>query len=210
MKPTVIWSNDDITVWNFPLAASQDELDFFASTLDPLEFAWAHSFGTPEARRATIVRRAQLRILLAQQLENEPNEIEFEKLRFGKPVVKGREVYFSASARLEFGSIALSKTKEIGVDLEKYIPFLLTDSREFFPDKKPLDPDKQDELCRGTMQTWTRREAIAKATGRGIRAMDEIPELGSGETIQIFDLTVTVQDIPAPDGYHQAIAWMVT
>ena len=171
MNPSVAWSNDEITVWQFPLTATSEELDRLSSVLSPYEFAWAHSFGKPEARKASIVRRGQLRILLAEQLQVTPKETEFEH-----------------PDRL------MVAPHWPGDDFDDYDHFLA---------------NTKEERLQRYVQDWCRREALGKASGHGIRTLDAIPTPEPFATIKFFDLEAQVHDIPAPDGYHQSIAWMV-
>ncbi len=211
MNPSVAWSNDEITVWQFPLTATSEELDRLSSVLSPYEFAWAHSFGKPEARKASIVRRGQLRILLAEQLQVTPKEIEFESLAFGKPIVKGSDLHFSATSCLEYGGVAISKTRQIGLDLEHPDRLMVAPHwpGDDFDDYDHFLANTKEERLQRYVQDWCRREALGKASGHGIRTLDAIPTPEPFATIKFFDLEAQVHDIPAPDGYHQSIAWMV-
>lgn len=148
---SLIWNESDIQVFQFSLNAPDDELNRLASLLTPNEFAQAHAFAKPELRRSAIIRRAHLRELLAAELNIQPTEIEFQSKPLGKPQAANQPIHFSASSSGSYGLVAISRTKILGVDIERHDPTQIHDATQ----------DDQDPT-HAFFQAWTQKEAIFK------------------------------------------------
>ncbi|WP_129125515.1 4'-phosphopantetheinyl transferase family protein [Geomonas oryzae] len=127
-------------------------------------------------REEFLVGRGLLREMLAKLLCVEPREVEFCEGEFGKPYLRDQQglgdgVRFNVSHSGATLLMAVSRGREIGVDLEEtredlaFRPmaeryFSLREKEELFG----LEPGEQLEAF---YRCWTRKEAYMKGTGSG-------------------------------------------
>jgi 4'-phosphopantetheinyl transferase len=118
-----------------------------------------------------VLGRACLRILLGTALDLAPQAVSFTENPYGKPETPG--VSFNVAHSRDTILIALRRDGPVGVDIEWINPAF--DAMEiaqsaFHPDEiaqlvSILDADGQR---RAFYALWTRKEALAKADGRGL------------------------------------------
>jgi 4'-phosphopantetheinyl transferase len=147
------------------------EVERLALLLAPEERARAARFAFARDRRRFIVRRARLRETLAAATGTAPERLVYTENGYGKPVLPGGAVHFSASHSHELWVVALS-AQELGVDIEHHQPEL--DWRDlaaglFRADERAaLDALAPDDAVRGFFDCWARKEAFVKAIGKGL------------------------------------------
>lgn len=143
----------------------------------------------PAAGRSA-ASRAGLREVLGGYLEIAPAEVRLDRLPRGKPVLgpdhRHAGLEFSVSHAGPLGVVAVTRAAPVGVDIERVgaragwrlvAAGLLTDreSREILE----CPPGEQE---RRFYAVWTAKEAVAKASGRGLPwALREIEVTGGGE-----------------------------
>jgi len=120
--------------------------------------------------------RGLLRAVLASRLGIDPAAVQFEIGTLGKPRLAssagGRELRFNVSASQDCLAIALSTDCEVGVDVECH----RTVSAEILRSRSVLSNGEREHLAglpaeeraATFLRWWTRKEAIAKADGRGV------------------------------------------
>ncbi len=113
--------------------------------------------------------------------------LEFTNNEFGKPYITGMEnFYFNLSHSGDMAVCAISDTP-VGVDVEK-----ITRDCGVAIDRYFLPSEIEISKGRGTSYIWTRKEAVAKANGRGIGVgIDKIDTSGDiitldGEEYRLF------------------------
>lgn len=168
----------------------------------------------PERERATAYRRradrdrfvvcnALMRLALARHLGS-PADIDRTCTScgkpHGKPAVVGHALEISASHSGDWIAVALSARAPIGVDVEEIKPGkdmgqLL--NYVFSPSELTLLPDPKAVFY----QAWTRKEAILKATGEGLR------KPMSGLTV-LPECSHNVRDLHPGPGYAAAVAML--
>lgn len=147
------------------------EVERLALLLAPEERARAARFAFAEGRRRFIVRRARLREVLAAATGATPERLVYTANGYGKPMLAGGDMHFSASHSHELWVVALSG-QELGVDVEYHQPDL--DWRDlaaglFRADERTaLDALAPDDAVRGFFDCWARKEAFVKAIGKGL------------------------------------------
>ncbi|MEQ9620111.1 MAG: 4'-phosphopantetheinyl transferase superfamily protein [Deltaproteobacteria bacterium] len=136
----------------------------------------ADRFRFNEERSKFIQARGVLRTVLGKYLNLRPNELVFDYNKYGKPGLQARinprNVKFNLSHSRSLAIYAVTKDREVGVDVEylrdvkradKIIErFFSQHEREFYGSR----PSAIKKLA--FFQLWTRKEAYTKAMGAGI------------------------------------------
>src|SRR5262249_50093841 len=109
-----------------------------------------------------------LRKILSDYLNTGPEKITFTYNQYGKPATNG--IHFNLSHSADLAILAVSRTRELGVDLEKITPIDDRIAEHFFsPNEvaalRALPEDGQQEAF---FAVWTRKEAYVKAHGQGL------------------------------------------
>jgi len=116
-----------------------------------------------------------LRLLLARYLDEEPDAIRFATHPQGKPYLDGdTSVRFNLSHSGDLAAAAVALRREVGVDVERRRPVRSADrvARRIMSDAElarylALPDDERNDFL---LWVWTRKEALVKASGTGIRA----------------------------------------
>ncbi|WP_245435614.1 4'-phosphopantetheinyl transferase family protein [Microvirga calopogonii] len=158
------------------LDAEPEVISTVAGCLAEDERRRAERFASERDRRRFIATRGQLRHILAARLEIAPSDVEFEYAPQGKPHLSRRmaagDLHFSVSRSEDAAVIALSNTREVGVDIEAVRPIPEADhiaalcfSASEYGSYCALPTEARPA---GFFQRWTRLEAISKAIGCGL------------------------------------------
>ncbi|HWK27246.1 MAG TPA: 4'-phosphopantetheinyl transferase superfamily protein [Solirubrobacter sp.] len=116
-----------------------------------------------------IAARAALRVVLAQRLDTTPQAVTITTTAHGKPELPGpgARLRFNHSHSGDRALIALAEAVEVGVDVERT-------SRRSNAVERALTPGEAATLHAAgdrhlaLLQTWCRKEALAKARGDGL------------------------------------------
>lgn len=205
-------------LWRFPVADVREDDQ---SLLSESELSRAARYLVPEARRRFIARRSQLRRTLARYLSVDPASLNLLFSDTGKPTLVASEgadppLRFNVSSSGDWLLVSLSAAFEVGVDIERgvaghdfaAIEHLAMSEAE----RRYLAGMTGAARLRAFYRTWTMKEAVVKALGKGltyplasvpIPTGGSVPDvsltLGSGES---FSLT-SFEPVP---GYFGAIA----
>lgn len=161
-----------ITIWRIKTADFLFKLDDFKAILDVVETAKFLRFKIEADQQTRIISRAILRILLGRYLNIDPEEIQFTLNHQKKPILKNsnaENLHFNVSHSGNWILIAVS-TYPIGVDLE-YIDtsFTYQNLLNFSFNIEEKNYIQTSKLPHQTFyQLWTRKEALLKATGKGL------------------------------------------
>lgn len=167
---------DDLEVVAIMLDAGPDVIREIGACLTEDERRRAGGLTWERDRRRFIATRGQLRHLLASKLGIPPSDVELEYGPQGKPRLSRRmpvrELRFGVTRSEDTAVIALSNTREVGVDIEAVRPVAEADdiaalcfSVPEYESYRALRPEDQPE---GFFRRWTRLEAISKALGCGL------------------------------------------
>ena len=181
-------SKGQVHVWRASLDVSEDRLRDLERTLSRDEQSRAGRFKFAQERRRFIAARGILRTLLGRYLVVDPCLLQFSYGMWGKPFLSSmprhRNLGFnlSHSGGLALYAVALGS---VGIDLERIcaVKEMEQIARRFF---SPSERRSLRRLAGPSRQVaffgcWTRREAYAKATGRGLTMPGEgagLPMLG--------------------------------
>jgi 4'-phosphopantetheinyl transferase len=165
-----------VHVWRASLNHPQNRLQQLRGTLSADEAERAARFHFERDRQHFIAARGLLREILSRYLKLSPDDLRFKYTSYGKPYLTdecgGAWLRFNVSHSGELALYALSRERELGVDIEQ----LRTDiehqqiASQFFSEQEiaalhALPTDLQHEaffLC------WTRKEAYIKGIGEGL------------------------------------------
>ena len=160
---------------SFALEPSGPGEERWVRVLDEADRERAATFRFERDRRRFVRVRGVLRTLLARALDRDPAGLRFRRGDWGKPHLADRELEFSVSHSRSRALIAIRAGGPVGIDLEpvRALPNLLGVARKAFT---PLEYEQltalPEELQRACFfRIWTRKEALAKAVGEGLRAM---------------------------------------
>jgi len=161
-----------------------------AELLTSAERERAARFKFEKDRRLYTVAHAALRSLLAGYLNVAPGGLEFESGRRGKPrlapTLTKDKLEFNLSHSHEVALIAVTREREIGVDVERVtedFAFAEVAERYFTAGEvSALRALPQDLQRRAFYQCWTSKEAFLKARGVGLSGeLDEVEIVLAGE-----------------------------
>jgi 4'-phosphopantetheinyl transferase len=169
-------SGDEVQVWRASLERDVRTLDDLREALSPDERARADRFHFERDRRHYVAARGVLRLLLGRHLSLPPAEVRFCYNAHGKPrLAEGcgsADVRFNVSHSHGLALFALSRGREVGVDVERERAELAGEQlaeRFFAPAEvavlRSLPGWQRREAF---FACWTRKEAYIKAVGKGL------------------------------------------
>lgn len=165
----------EVHVWHGSLLPAADVGDL-AHLLSPDETQRAARFKFEEDRRRFVVARARLRQLIAAYLGTTPEQLKFVYGANGKPALSPEfcthDIHFNLSHSRELVAIALTRGRQVGIDVEFIREDLDVDklARRFFSicEQNELAKLSGPEMYQGFFNCWTRKEACIKAQGSGV------------------------------------------
>jgi 4'-phosphopantetheinyl transferase len=164
---------DEIHVWSVPLTVGPEQLFRLGKLLDAEEQDRARRYVHVRSREQYVIARAVLRILLGRYLDVPASAVRFASGPQGKPLLaSSRGLHFNVSHSEGMALIAVTRTGEVGVDVERIRPcemHLDMADRFFTPGEaaalRALPRERGEEVF---FHVWTRKEAFLKALGLGL------------------------------------------
>lgn len=163
--------------------------------LDPLR-------GRQVARRRIILRR-----ILGHALGLPADRLDFTTNANGKPELANHPLLFNLSASDGWVAVALSDGIDIGIDIERFRTVMESaDMAERYfalPEAGTIGSLPEPHRSAAFLRCWTRKEALMKALGQGMRAGLAKLEVGfqpfpeSGMVIDVGDEHLRLHDIEA-------------
>jgi 4'-phosphopantetheinyl transferase len=168
--------DDGVIVVSVTLQGSEAVAQRITAYLSTEELARASRYRFDKDRRAFIASRAVLRICLAHFLTIDPRDVVFEYSSEGKPQLQSAqnavELQFNVSHAEELVAIAIARKQRIGIDVEQTERVVdeIEIAEKYFStaESESLRALPEAERRRAFLAYWTRKEAYAKATGRGL------------------------------------------
>jgi 4'-phosphopantetheinyl transferase len=200
-----------IDVYFVDVTVADDVVEALAQLLTIPERARADRYRFNDDRRRSIVARAATRRFLARYLDADPATLDIDKEEFGKPVLRGRAVEFSASHSGDLVALAFSKETAVGVDVERRrkLTDTLALARRYFSAEEVAIVESEADATDAFFAIWTAKEAIVKASGKGIGTGDlhgfTVPFRDPQLRPVIDGWSVAAID-PKRDGYYAAVA----
>lgn len=179
-----------------------EAIEELEEALSPEEVARALQFCRSSHRRRFIAARGILRHILARYTGQEPRDLKFSYTDRGKPSLAKRsprqEISFNLSRSDDFALYAVSRSREVGVDLERVCSMddLKRIANLFFSKGELVvfEASRPTDQLQAFFRIWTRKEAYLKARGLGITAHP----LG-------FDLPIELDNVTFVD--ERGLAW---
>lgn len=140
----------------------------------PADERWrAGEIVVPAVRRRFVRARAAMRRVLGRRLGMPPHALAFAYGPTGKPLLAEHPgLHFNLSHSGERAVLALCEDGEVGVDLEsiRHRAQVLPVALRFFsgPEAAAVAAAAGEAQVATFLRTWTRKEAVLKATGRGM------------------------------------------
>jgi 4'-phosphopantetheinyl transferase len=187
-----------IQIWRVPLSQPQNVVCRLEGILSPGERERAARFHFDRDRRRYTISQGALRTILSDYLQQSPDQLCFQRGRFGKPYLAGLskhagedeagrpnvgnasvaanppELQFNLSHCEDLALVAVSDQRLVGVDVEKVRDVGQLDSivdRYFSQGEKHFLASTSPRERPLTLLTfWSRREAAAKALGLNLAA----------------------------------------
>lgn len=178
----------DVHVWCASLDLPASEVKFLQGSLSRDEQSRAARYQFQKDRDHFIVARGRLRDIIGRYLKSTPQEPRFCYGPYGKPElvenIAKPALHFNVSHSEGMALYAITRKREIGIDLEKIHPAVMEDNiaESFF---SPRELEQLHSLPENLQQKaffscWVRKEAYIKAKGEGLHI-----ELDS------FDVSIT-------------------
>ena len=215
--PSLALIRNEVRVWL--IRADEAELcsACCADLLSLAERERAARFKFEKDRRLYTVAHAALRSILAGYLNVAPGDLEFEIGRRGKPrlapTFSKDSLEFNLSHSSEVALIAVTREREIGVDVEhvkKEFAFAEVAERYFTTrEVSAIRALPEDLQRRAFYQCWTSKEAFLKAKGVGLSGeLDEVEILLDGQDLVRVKGTLAgwyLSELSPCDGYVGAV-----
>lgn len=166
---------DDVDVLAVDLSFDREREAVALRLLDRGELARHEAFLVDGARRRFLLSRGAIRLLLADRLGCSPAQLAFAGSKNGKPyaVLDGTQVpiSFNLSHSGNFGLIALSPSRSVGIDVEERRDRIDLDgvARQVFAATERDALARLDRVEKRDLffRLWTLKEALIKAKGTG-------------------------------------------
>ena len=197
---------DEVHLWVLDLDPGPTEAARRVAATTGAERERASRFRLPRHAERYLSAHGVLRLILSDVLACDPHALRLAAKPEGKPFLEDAPLEFNMSHSGDMALIAVSSGRQVGVDVEQLRPM---------PDLASLAARvcNEGELAsimglaqadreRAFFAVWTRKEALAKATGEGIAAVfrndgDAPAAMDNGWTL------VEVNDLP---GYAACVA----
>ncbi len=163
--------NYSVDVWRINISSNLPFLNDFLAIINPGELARANRYYHAKDRNRFIISRGALRIILGKYLNVSPIAIEFEIGINKKPHIKypnNTGIYYNISHAGDWILLGISNAA-IGVDTEQ-INYNYN-YKDVLPDNfslEEIDFIDQTMSFERFFMLWTRKEALTKATGKGL------------------------------------------
>lgn len=194
-------------IWYASTAELAGSISDYYAVLSNAEKLRAEKFRCLEDRCDYVLRRAVRRLILAQYVGCDPQEVEFGTNQHGKPFLLGSDgsIMFNAAHSKHVVLVGVTNGTELGIDVEyincefDWLPVARTFfSEHYFTDLKSRTGDVARALF---FSMWTQTEAILKARGVGLSGIRETLELDSSK-----DKDFRIVPFELPGSFHGSLA----
>lgn len=196
-----------IDLWLWPLDAEAGEIARYRAMLSLDELTRADRFVKPRDGARFAVGRGRLRELLGGYTGQDAEAVSFQTIAQKKPALAGGPA-FNLSHSGGWAALAVAPDAPdlaLGIDIEAHRMIERDLVRRFFSqaEQTAMTALSSEDWQLGFFQTWTRKEAVIKATGDGLYADLAGFDVSLGREVAARILRTTA---PLPD----ASAWTLT
>ena len=155
-------------IWRINISSNLSYLDRLSSLINAAEAERANRYLQIRDKNRFVISRGALRIILAAYLNQQPSLIEFETGTNKKPFLKNTPLSYNVSHAGDWIVIAVAD-KPIGADVERVDPsFDYQDIIAGYFSPEEAKYIREDDAHSRFFLLWTRKEALTKATGKGL------------------------------------------
>ncbi len=200
-----------IDVYFIDVNVSRDVIGALAELLTETERARADRYRFDDDRRRSIVARAATRRILSRLTGIAPRELHIVEGEHGKPGLAGGEIELNASHSGDLVALAFARVTPVGIDVERRrkLHDALALARRYFSEAELAFVEGAEDIGAAFFIVWTAKEAIVKASGKGIGASDlrgfTVP-FGAARLQQVTGTWSVATLEPPMHGYHAALA----
>lgn len=199
---------NELHVWRANLDQPEPVIKALGQSLSKDERAKTERFRFEQHRQRAIASRGILRALLSQYLDLAPDQIQFRYEATGKPGLRQAEwpaIAFNVSHSQNLALYAITTNILVGIDVEarrslSMFPQLVQNYFSLAEQRIILAPSHEAQEHR-FYYFWTAKEALTKATGRGITDLAKVEITIQSERIQGH-----YDRLPPATNWH--IVWM--
>jgi 4'-phosphopantetheinyl transferase len=172
--PTPALSSHAVHVWTVPLGAAAKTLSGLSDLLSGDEHDRARRFHFERDAQRFMATRGAVRSVLAAYTQTAARDLRFRYSPQGKPSLAEPEcdIRFNVSHSGELAVLAITREREIGIDIEYMKKDVETDklAERFFSasERDRLRGLPQAQKVAGFFRCWTCKEAFLKAQGTGL------------------------------------------
>jgi 4'-phosphopantetheinyl transferase len=167
---------DEVHVWRIKLDCSKPQPEAFNGVLSGEEKQRAERFQFSIDRVRHVVGRSVLRAILARCMKINADQLRFEYGAFGKPLLATASteipLQFNVSHSGELILIAITMGRAVGIDVERVRNDIEAETiaASFFSphERRAWQSVPAPLRVHAFFDCWTRKEAFAKATGKGL------------------------------------------
>jgi 4'-phosphopantetheinyl transferase len=162
--------NNEVHIWHISIEASARLVVFAGELLSPDEKARAARYHLERDRNRFIVSRMTLRLLLEQYLDQPADAIQFRMGDNKKPFVQSDIPFYYNVAHAGDKILIAVSDNIVGIDVEHIDRELDTTdiATTCFSTKEQEFVAASADSVTAFYRLWTRKEALLKATGKGI------------------------------------------
>lgn len=187
-KPLFEISENTICIWQIKIDPRVSRIEYLASLLKPDELERSNRYHHEKDRKRFITSRGSLRVLLSNYLKKKPADIEFAIAPDKKPFIVQpfTGLHYNTSHSEDTVLIAIASS-ELGIDVEKADSSFNWESiLQSSLGKDEIAWVKQSKTPKDSFYLlWTRKEALAKATGMGLQDdLSVFPSLDGVHTLR--------------------------
>lgn len=162
----------EVELWVWSLDVDAAERGRLFAHLSEDEVARALRFVFDRDRHRYIVARGRMREILAGVLGTTAAALRFSYSSHGKPslLAASAPLHFNLSHSQGLAALGVSRTRELGVDVEHERPLKEEIAKRFFSRREveTLRALPEAEQLSAFYRCWTRKEAVVKAIGEGL------------------------------------------
>ncbi|MCH8007188.1 MAG: 4'-phosphopantetheinyl transferase superfamily protein [Planctomycetes bacterium] len=166
----------EIHVWPLALDVPPQQARRLEQLISDEERRRAERFGLRRHRHRFVARRGLLRSILASYLQCSPRELRFVFGDQGKPALGGSAertgIQFNLSHSADRALLAVARRRRVGIDIERVDPAVdvtgLIETCCTPSEIAEISRQPQRRRRELFLRAWTRKEAVAKACGRGL------------------------------------------
>ena len=162
----------EVAIWGVDVSEMMEEIDALRGLLSPEELKKAERLTDKQAQQMCIVARGGLRVLLGAYTKKDPSQVIFDQQIGGKPMLESGEMSFNLAHSGDWVVWAFAASGEVGVDLEQVRANVLYSRvalRYFQPREQQALAEAPDAM-RLFFDIWAAKEALVKASGKGVFA----------------------------------------